>query len=112
MKAIKVIAKTPVLVDVPDPKGDGARVRVVSSSICGSGLHMWETGYFGEILSATSLAGSPTTVEVWPLGPLTVVAIAVFVMPAIAFIASRVFPYWALWLMAAWLSTLRSPRTN
>ena len=48
MKAIKVIDKTPVLVDVPDPKGDGVRVRVVSSSICGSDLHMMATGYFGD----------------------------------------------------------------
>ena len=48
MKAIKVIDKTPELVDVPAPKGDGVRVRVVSSSICGSDLHMMATGYFGD----------------------------------------------------------------
>jgi threonine dehydrogenase-like Zn-dependent dehydrogenase len=40
MKAIKVIDKKPVLVDVPEPKGDGVKVKVVSSSICGSDIHM------------------------------------------------------------------------
>ena len=44
MKAIKVIDKKPELVDVPAPKGDGVRVRVVSSSICGSDLHMVRHG--------------------------------------------------------------------
>ncbi len=57
MKAIKVIDKTPVLVDVPDPKGDGVRVRVVSSSICGSDLHMMETGYFGDNIIGHEFAG-------------------------------------------------------
>ena len=57
MKAIKVIDKKPVLVDVPAPKGGGVRVKVVSSSICGSDLHMMETGYFGDTIIGHEFAG-------------------------------------------------------
>ena len=57
MKAIKVIDKKPVLVDVPSPKGDGARVKVVSASICGSDLHMMASGYFGDLIIGHEFAG-------------------------------------------------------
>jgi threonine dehydrogenase-like Zn-dependent dehydrogenase len=40
VKAVKVIDKKPVLVDVPEPGGEGVKVKVVSSSICGSDIHM------------------------------------------------------------------------
>jgi threonine dehydrogenase-like Zn-dependent dehydrogenase len=57
MKAIKIIDKQPVLVDAPIPKGDGVRVKVVSSSICGSDLHMMAMGYFGDLILGHEFAG-------------------------------------------------------
>ena len=40
MKAIMVVDKQPVLVDAPEPNGDGVKIKVVSSSICGSDIHL------------------------------------------------------------------------
>ena len=48
MKAIKVIDKKPVLVDVTEPKDEGVKVKVVSSSICGSDIHMMALDAFGD----------------------------------------------------------------
>ena len=92
MKAIKVIDKQPVLVDAPIPKGDGVRVKVVSSSICGSDLHMMAMGYLVTLSSAMSLLGSPTTADRSQLNHCKVAANAVFVMRVIASIVSRGFP--------------------
>ena len=47
MKAIKVIDRQPTLVDVPEPRGEGVKVKVVSSSICGSDIHMMAMDMFG-----------------------------------------------------------------
>jgi len=44
MKAIKAIDKRPVLVDVPEPGGEGVKVKVVSSSICGSDIEFMAHG--------------------------------------------------------------------
>ncbi len=57
MKAIKVDNHQAVLVDVPEPRGDGVLVKVVSSSICGSDLHMMERGYFGDYVIGHEFAG-------------------------------------------------------
>ena len=57
MKAIKVLDKKPVLVDVAEPTGDGVKVKVVSSSICGSDLHMMNMGFFGDTIIGHEFAG-------------------------------------------------------
>ena len=44
MKAVRVIDGTPQAVDVPVPSGDGVRVKIKSSGICGSDLHMLDMG--------------------------------------------------------------------
>jgi len=57
MKAIKVIEKKPVLVDVPEPTGEGVKVKVVSSSICGSDIHMMALDAFGDHIIGHEFAG-------------------------------------------------------
>jgi threonine dehydrogenase-like Zn-dependent dehydrogenase len=57
LKAIKAIDKKPVLVDVPAPTGDGVKVKVVSSSICGSDIHMMDMGFFGDTIIGHEFAG-------------------------------------------------------
>ncbi|MFK7976666.1 MAG: zinc-binding dehydrogenase [Halioglobus sp.] len=57
MKAIKVIDRTPVLIDTPEPTGNGVRVKVVSSSICGSDIHMMNAGFFGDVIIGHEFAG-------------------------------------------------------
>ena len=57
MKAIKVENKTPLLVDVPEPIGDGVEVKVVSASICGSDLHMMSLGAFGDHIIGHEFSG-------------------------------------------------------
>jgi len=44
MKAIKVINSQPMFSDCPKPQGSGVLVRLVSSSICGTDLHLLPTG--------------------------------------------------------------------
>jgi L-iditol 2-dehydrogenase len=59
VKAIKVVDKKPVLADVSEPKptGEGVKVKVVSSSICGSDIHMMEMGAFGDHIIGHEFAG-------------------------------------------------------
>ena len=57
MKAIKVIDKKPVLLDVPEPKTEGVKVKVVSSSICGSDIHMIAQGAFGDHVIGHEFSG-------------------------------------------------------
>lgn len=57
MKAIKVIDRKPELVEVPEPRGEGVRVKVVSSSICGSDIHMMGLGAFGDHVIGHEFAG-------------------------------------------------------
>jgi threonine dehydrogenase-like Zn-dependent dehydrogenase len=57
MKAIKVIDRNPVLTTVAEPKGDGVKVKVVSSSICGSDIHLMEQGAFGDHIIGHEFAG-------------------------------------------------------
>lgn len=40
MKAVKFCNNHVHLVDVPNPKGDGVRVKIVSAGICGTDLHL------------------------------------------------------------------------
>ena len=71
MKAIKVIDKKPALVDVPKPSGDGVKVKVVSSSICGSDIHMMAMDVFGDHIIGHEFAGvteSGQAVAIEPLG--------------------------------------------
>ena len=47
MKSVRSIDGAPQVVDVPAPSGDGIRLKVKSSGICGSDLHMLDLGIFG-----------------------------------------------------------------
>lgn len=47
MKSVRNIDGAPQVVDVPAPSGDGIRLKVKSSGICGSDLHMLDLGIFG-----------------------------------------------------------------
>jgi threonine dehydrogenase-like Zn-dependent dehydrogenase len=71
VKAVKVIDKKPVLVDVPEPKGEGVKVKVVSSSICGSDIHMMALDAFGDHIIGHEFAGVTAdgrAVAIEPLG--------------------------------------------
>ncbi len=73
MKAVKVVDKKPVLVDVPEPKssGDDVKIKVVSSSICGSDIHMMEMDFFGDHIIGHEFAGiteDGKAVAIEPLG--------------------------------------------
>lgn len=71
MKAIKVIDRKPELVDVPEPRGDDVRVKVVSSSICGSDLHMMEMDFFGDTIIGHEFAGITPDGRAVAIEPLT-----------------------------------------
>ena len=45
MRAVRIREGQVVLDDVPAPAGEGVRVRVRSAGICGSDLHMVESGF-------------------------------------------------------------------
>ena len=47
MKSVRSIDGAPQVVDVPAPSGEGIRLKVKSSGICGSDLHMLDLGIFG-----------------------------------------------------------------
>ena len=57
MKAVRVVDGAPALVNVPRPAGDDVLVKVVSSSICGSDLHMLDMGFLGEHTIGHEFAG-------------------------------------------------------
>ena len=44
MRAVRIVAGTPTLDTLTGPEGDGVRVKVVSSTICGSDLHLLARG--------------------------------------------------------------------
>ncbi len=71
MKAIKVIDKRPVLVEVSDPKGDGVKVKVVSSSICGSDIHLMNMGAFGDHIIGHEFAGVTEDGRAVAIEPIT-----------------------------------------
>jgi len=57
VKGIKAVDGAPELVDVPEPVGDGVKVKVACASICGSDLHMLERGFFGDNIIGHEFAG-------------------------------------------------------
>ena len=70
MKAIRVEDGKPQWVDVPTPEGAGVRVDIVSSSICGSDLHMVDAGMVEGLILGHEFAGTTedgTAVAVEPL---------------------------------------------
>ena len=71
MKAIKVIDKKPIMVDVPEPKGESVKVKVVSSSICGSDIHMMEQGMFGDHIIGHEFAGLTLDGRAVAIEPIT-----------------------------------------
>ncbi len=72
MRAVHVTNGEVNVGEVPDPSGDGVRVRVRSSGICGSDLHMMRVGFpvtsiLGHEVAGELQDGTPVAVE--PLGP-------------------------------------------
>ena len=71
MRAVRVIDGRPMLIDAPEPEGDGVIVDIVASSICGSDLHLIDTGIAeGRILGHEFAGRAPdgTAVAVEPIG--------------------------------------------
>ena len=71
MKALKVVGEKPVLVDVPEPKREGVRVKVVSSSICGSDIHMMALDAFGDHIIGHEFAGVTEDGRAVAIEPIT-----------------------------------------
>ena len=72
MRAVHVTNGEVNVSEVPDPSGDGVRVRVRSAGICGSDLHMMRIGFaitsiLGHEVAGELPDGTPVAVE--PLGP-------------------------------------------
>jgi len=68
MKAVRVENGRPTLSEVDSPKGDGVVVDVVSSSICGSDLHLMEAGavegrIIGHEFAGTTPDGTAVAIE-------------------------------------------------
>ncbi len=57
MKAIQINDRKPALIDIAEPSGDGVKIRVVSSSICGSDLHMISRGWAENRILGHEFAG-------------------------------------------------------
>lgn len=57
MKAIKARDKGVALVDIPEPSGEGIKIKVAIASICGSDLHMLAQGFFGDCVIGHEFAG-------------------------------------------------------
>lgn len=70
VKAVRGRGGRPIVVDVGEPAGDGVAVRVASSGICGSDLHLldWDLPVvLGHELAGTTPDGRPVAVE--PISP-------------------------------------------
>ena len=72
MRAVRISGDGVVVTEVPEPSGDGIRVRVRSAGICGSDLHMLRVGFpvastLGHEVAGELPDGTPVAVE--PLGP-------------------------------------------
>ncbi|MEM8706413.1 MAG: alcohol dehydrogenase catalytic domain-containing protein [Actinomycetota bacterium] len=68
MRAVRIIDGIPTLETLDAPSGDGVRVKVVSSSICGSDLHLIEGGIaegmiLGHEFCGIAPDGTPVAVE-------------------------------------------------
>ena len=57
MRAVRCVEGCATVVDVAAPTGDGVRVRIVSSGVCGSDLHMLELGFFDPFTIGHEFAG-------------------------------------------------------
>ncbi|WP_279246052.1 zinc-dependent alcohol dehydrogenase [Candidatus Litorirhabdus singularis] len=71
MKAIKVFDKKPELVDVPEPSGAGVKVKVVSSSICGSDIDLMAQNAFGDHIIGHEFAGVAEDGRAVAIEPIT-----------------------------------------
>lgn len=72
MRAVRRAGDGVAVVEVPEPAGEGVRVRVRSAGICGSDLHMIAGGLIGETTIGHEIAGlapDGTPVAVEPLSP-------------------------------------------
>lgn len=72
MKAVRCQHTHVQVVDIPPPKGDGVRVKVVSSGICGSDLHMVNGGFGITSTLGHEVAGvlpDGRTVAIEPIAP-------------------------------------------
>ncbi|MFT4822733.1 MAG: threonine dehydrogenase-like Zn-dependent dehydrogenase [Halioglobus sp.] len=70
MKAIQVIDSKPHFLELPEPKGNNIRVKVVSASICGSDLHVMPSGMIDGFILGHEFAGTTpdgTAVAVEPV---------------------------------------------
>jgi threonine dehydrogenase-like Zn-dependent dehydrogenase len=70
MKAVQVIDSQPQLVDLPAPTNEGILIKVASSSICGSDLHLISQGWVeGQVLGHEFAGYTPdgTAVAIEPL---------------------------------------------
>ena len=73
---------------MPEPRGEGIKVKVVSSSICGSDIHMLALDAFGDHGIGHEFAG------VTPDGRAVAIS-AVFAIRGTWCIVRRVFHSWA-----------------
>jgi threonine dehydrogenase-like Zn-dependent dehydrogenase len=72
MRAVRVVSGVPQVVDVAEPAGDGVRVRVAASGICGSDLAMIDAGWAPPVTMGHEIAGwapDGTPVAIEPLDP-------------------------------------------
>ena len=72
MRAVKASGGKPEVVDVPTPSGEGVLVDVRAAGICGSDLHMLESGLVGTQVLGHEVAGvapDGTPVAIEPLSP-------------------------------------------
>ena len=68
MRAVRAHDRTIEVVDVPSPSGDGVRVKIRSAGICGSDLHLVDTGFalgktLGHELAGIAPDGTPVAIE-------------------------------------------------
>ena len=68
MRAVRIVDGTPTLETLAGPEGDGVRVKVASSSICGSDLHLLDGGIaegmiLGHEFCGIAPDGTPVAVE-------------------------------------------------
>ena len=72
MRAVRAHDRAVEVVDVPRPSGDGVRVRIRSAGICGSDLHLVDTGFaLGHTLGheLAGIAPDGTAVAIEPILP-------------------------------------------
>lgn len=57
MRAVRCVDGRATAVEVAAPEGEGVPVKVVSSGVCGSDLHMLELGFFDPFTIGHEFAG-------------------------------------------------------